>query len=225
VPAPPGEGGEGGPWAVAAKFYRVVRTPRAGYADGWGPFYTVPESPMSNLIAVCAGPRERVAHCLALDVDSRLSGWGDNTWGQCAVPEGLPRVAAFAAGARHSVVALRDGRVVAWGDNRLGQTNVPPDLTNVVDVKAGLWHSIALRADGTVAVWGDLFTNNLPSTVVAWGDVANLTNAAPADATNVAAIAAGPRSCLVLQSNGALKAWGFDWACSGTGCPRTACRS
>jgi acyl dehydratase len=40
--------------------------------------------------------------------------WGDNSYGQTTVPEGLTQVVAIAAGVHHSLALKVDGTVVAW---------------------------------------------------------------------------------------------------------------
>ena len=80
--------------------------------------------------------------------------WGDNFFGQSAVPSGLTDVVAVSGGGHHSLALKSDGTVVAWGANADGQTDVPSGLTGVIDVDAGDYHSLALKSDGTVVAWG-----------------------------------------------------------------------
>jgi alpha-tubulin suppressor-like RCC1 family protein len=119
--------------------------------------------------------------------------WGDNSFGQTAVPPGLSNIVSISAGARHSLALRRDGTVIAWGDNSSGQTNVPPGLTNVISISACNFHNLALTADGTV---------------VAWGSDTNGESEVPANLTNVVAVAAGGSHSLVLRRDGSMVAWG-----------------
>jgi alpha-tubulin suppressor-like RCC1 family protein len=122
-----------------------------------------------------------------------VGAWGDNTSGQCAVPQGVANPRAIAAGAYHALALTADGTVAAWGKNRDGQTNVPPEATNTVAVAAGGSHSMALRDDGSVIAWG-----------ANWDGQTNV----PSAATNVVAIAAGCAHSLALRGDGTVLAWG-----------------
>lgn len=88
--------------------------------------------------------------------------WGDNTSGQCNVPEGLADAVLVAAGLQHSVALLGDGTVVAWGGDTYGQATVPRDLTGVVGITAGWEHNVVLKGDGTVVAWGTTTMANAP---------------------------------------------------------------
>src|ERR1039458_367185 len=81
--------------------------------------------------------------------------WGDNTYGQCNVPQGLTNVMAIAAGYQHSLALKMDGTVAAWGkDDDNGEADVPVGLSNVKAIAAGWGTSLALKGDGTVKAWG-----------------------------------------------------------------------
>jgi alpha-tubulin suppressor-like RCC1 family protein len=90
------------------------------------------------------GEQLYTAHSLALKADGTVAAWGDDTYGQCDVPEGLDHVVAIAAGSAHSLALRNDGTVAAWGRNDYGQCNVPSDLTGVVAIAAGGSQSIAI---------------------------------------------------------------------------------
>ena len=66
----------------------------------------------TNVVAVAAGWE----HCLALRADGSVIAWGDNSYGQSAVPASATNVVAIAAGYYHNL-ALRGG----WHGHRLGQ--------------------------------------------------------------------------------------------------------
>lgn len=88
-------------------------------------------------------------------------------------------------------------RVVAWGDASFGETNVPPFLTDGVAISAAFGNSLALKANGTVAGWGY--------------DGSQQTKA-PANASNLVAIAAGGAILhpftLGLTVDGTVLGWG-----------------
>ena len=78
-----------------------------------------------DVVAIGTG----ASHGLALKADGTVVAWGDNRYGQLAIPSGLQDVTAIAAGWVHNLAVKSDGTVVAWGDNSLGQATVPPGLT------------------------------------------------------------------------------------------------
>lgn len=122
----------------------------------------------------------------------RVAVWGDNSYNQTTMPNGLKNIRAIAAGRGHSLALKADGRVVTWGWNPYGL--IPPaDLQNVTAVAAGDFVSMALRANGTVVVWG---SNSSGQTNV------------PADLTRVTAIATGGAHCLALKADGTVRVWG-----------------
>src|SRR5205085_2756993 len=85
-------------------------------------------------------------HHVVLKADGTVAAWGDNTWGQCWVPEGLSNVIAVAAGGDHSLALTQNGTLIAWGDKSYGMDVPPPGLTNVVGIAAGLANNLALCA-------------------------------------------------------------------------------
>ena len=138
-------------------------------------------------------------HSLALKSDGTVVAWGDNTYGQTAVPVGLSGVVSVSAGAYHSLALKSDGTVVAWGENRYGQSNVPAGLSGVVSVAAGgdlvfiaIGASFALKSDGTVVAWGRDIGGDVPSL------------------SGVVAIDAGGTSLLALKSDVTVSCIGYN---------------
>ena len=158
--------------------------------------------------------------------------WGDNTYGQTALPHGLTNIVMVEAGDYHNLALRSDGTVVAWGQNlsaAAGPTNVPVGLSNVVSISAGGGQSIALREDGSVVAWGQttvppVLTNataiaagsthalalKSDGTVVAWGNDSFGQTDVPTGLTNVTAIAAGSEHSLALKSDGTVTVWGAN---------------
>ena len=136
-----------------------------------------------GIVAIAAGN----THSLALRGDGTVLAWGDNSWGQTAVPTGLTNVVALAGGQYHSLALKSDGTVVAWGDNTWNQTSVPAGLSNVVAIAAESLDNLALKQDGSVVMWGDntFFQTNMP-----------------AGLSNVVGIAAGRYHALAVVGNG-----------------------
>jgi alpha-tubulin suppressor-like RCC1 family protein len=115
--------------------------------------------------------------------------WGAPSSGLLDLPGGLTNVVALAASPTHNLALRTDGSVVAWGDNAYNQCSAIAAETNLVAIDAGHFVSLGLRRDGSVVAYGNTYI-------------------APAEATNVAAIAAGANYNLVLHSNGVPFVWG-----------------
>lgn len=117
----------------------------------WGALRLPELPPETQFMAVAAG----AAHVLALTDRGTVLAMGDNSRGQCIVPDGLSNVLAIAAGGYHSLALRNDGSVVGWGENRMGQATPPNGLRDVVKIAAGRNHSVAVRRDGSIVFWGD----------------------------------------------------------------------
>ena len=112
---------------------------------------------LTDIAAISAG----YAHILALRKNGTVVAWGDNTYGQCDLPEGLNHVTAISAGYWHNLALKDDGTVVAWGGKSIaslikdyGQFSVPTGLKDVTSISAGELHNLALKRDGTIVAWG-----------------------------------------------------------------------
>jgi uncharacterized repeat protein (TIGR01451 family) len=127
--------------------------------------------------------------------------WGDNEYGQTAVPAGLRGVTAVAAAYAYSLALKNDGTVVAWGcqGEDHGQCAVPTGLSGVTAISAGRAHSLALRNDGTVVAWGCQDWDHGQCAVPPWVNWGKAT-----------AIAAGSYHNLALLSDGTIMAWGYN---------------
>jgi hypothetical protein len=128
-----------------------------------------------------------------LKMGGTVVAWGNDSFGQSAIPQGLSGVVAIAGGKIHSLALKSDGTVVAWGDNSYGQSAIPRGLSGVVAIATGNSHSLALKSDGTVVAWGD--DDSVPSSI-------------PRGLSRVVAIAAGNRYSLALKSDGTVADWG-----------------
>jgi alpha-tubulin suppressor-like RCC1 family protein len=95
---------------------------------------------LSNVVAITSGTE----FGLALKRDGRVVAWGQDSYGETAVPKGLNNVTAISADGSLCLALKSDGTVVAWGDNGIGQTSVPIGLSNVVAIAAGGTTSLAL---------------------------------------------------------------------------------
>ncbi len=123
--------------------------------------------------------------------------WGDDDFGQCAVPSAARNgVVAIAAGQGHTLALKSNGQLLAWGWNTSGQTDIPlATLNGSVAIAAGQGHSVALRNDGIVLAWGN--------------NAEGQTNV-PAGLSGVVAVAAGGSHTVALKHDGTLVAWGHD---------------
>jgi hypothetical protein len=84
-----------------------------------------------------------------------MAAWGDNTYGECEVPEGSTRFVAVAAGgAAFSLALAASGSIVAWGYNAFGQCDVPEPNRDFVAIDAGWGHGLGLKSDGSIVGWG-----------------------------------------------------------------------
>jgi hypothetical protein len=167
-----------------------------------------------------------------------LVGWGDNEFGQTAVPSQVTTAVALAAGKKHSLALLPDGTVVAWGAG-VTDRGVPPDWGQsapvgqgaLVDVAAGAYQSLALRRDGSVLAWGrglpgdgltqvaaiaggDGHTVALfrDGQVAVWGTNVASRLPVPYDCREVVAVAAGDDHVVALRADGTVLAWGANSA-------------
>jgi len=115
--------------------------------------------------------------------------WGDNTYGQTTVPEGL--LSAAAVGKDHSIAIRADGTLIAWGDNSEGESDVPAGT--FIAVAAGDDFSIAIRTNGILVGWG----RNLEGQINVPGGT-------------YVAVAAGSFHGLGIRSDGTLAGWGLN---------------
>ena len=105
---------------------------------------------LTNVVAIAASHY----HCLALQANGNMVGWGENLSGQNDVPNDLTNVVAIAAGGYHSLALQVDGTVVGWGEPIYGQITMPAGLKNVVAIAAGFENSLALETDGSLVILG-----------------------------------------------------------------------
>jgi alpha-tubulin suppressor-like RCC1 family protein len=102
----------------------------------------------TNIIAIAVGGGMGFgAHCLALNNNGIVIGWGANQSGQATVPVELIDVVAIAAGGRHSLALKKNGEIVAWG----AVTRVPIGLSNVVAIASSGNRCLAITTNAAVA--------------------------------------------------------------------------
>lgn len=139
-------------------------------------------------LAVAAGDK----HSLALLQDGSVRGWGDNTFGQIAVPSVLKGVKSIEAREDNSLLILADGKLMVLGDTANGLHHLPQDLpplrqavlTTYADAIA------ALTVDGEVVIWGRGYASGSWKKSGTWG--------------KAKALAAGYGFVLALNEDGSL---------------------
>jgi hypothetical protein len=127
-------------------------------------------------------------------LDGSVAGWGDHFYGLTTPAAGLTDIAAVSAGYDNNLALKKDGSVVIWSDSPAMQGHI---FSNAVAIAAAPHHCIVLRQDGKVMSWG---ANEV------------LARSAPADLTNVIAIATWGDPAfdhdLALRRDGTVFAWG-----------------
>jgi alpha-tubulin suppressor-like RCC1 family protein len=120
--------------------------------------------------------------------------WGDNNFGQAAVPASVGQVTQVSAGYDHSCATKIDGTVACWGYSNVG---IPADLAGVTAVATGDFHSCAIKTNGAPVCWGQ--NNN--------GQVS-----VPAGIGTVAQISGGYRNTCAVKTNAMAACWGDNSA-------------
>lgn len=174
-------------------------------------------------------------HIVALNrIDNRLYAWGNNSHGQCNVPN--KHFVAMACGDNHTAAITNEGHMVVWGDNSLHQCDTPAEVVHVRSVAAGANHTVALLNNSQVIAWGDNSANQcdvpiFPDAVIAvsagqhhsaalcsngqvvvWGDAALAVMQVPPEVTDVCMITSGARHMLAVTIDNRVIAWGDNQA-------------
>lgn len=191
------------------------------------------------------------SHSVALDTTAGSGNvwtWGLNTSGQLgngnfetktspvpvALPSGVSRFTAIAAGGYHTLAIDADGNVWAWGLNSFGQlgnndsTLAPKNspvqvlasdgvtvttLSGITAISAGGAFNLALKNDGTVWAWGNNGNGQLGinNGLVTTSSVAvQVLTSGGTPLTGITAIAAGGSHALALDGTGKIYAWGYN---------------
>ncbi|RKY21438.1 MAG: hypothetical protein DRQ55_04235, partial [Planctomycetota bacterium] len=134
-------------------------------------------------------------HCLALNADGSISGWGWDAWGQVSNAPAGPGFNQVAASSRHGLALRVDGSLVSWGADDWGQVSNTPAGMGFVQVACGSFHCMALRADGSIVSWGADWSGTVSDTPVESG---------------FRQIAGGGYHSLALRADGSVAGWGYD---------------
>lgn len=143
----------------------------------------------------------------------------------------LTNAAAVAAGYSHSIALLNNTTVWAWGNNGSGQVgdgttirketavrvkiDVLTPLVGVIAIAAGGNHSLAVKSDGTVWAWGLNSNGQLGqgggNSFYASKVTDDLGVDLIVDTSSGVSIAAGASHSLLLEGDGTLWAWGWNF--------------
>lgn len=176
--------------------------PAAAYGIGWSTFgEAVPPLDLGGVLKVAAGYN----HSVALRTDGSVRCWGQNAWGEAAVPANLPPIVEIAAGgyapgtaspdfAAHTVALGANGTIYTWGSNAFGQRDVPAGLGPWRAIAAGGRHTIAVDANERVHAWGDC----------SYGQCSPPKIVGPRD------ISAGLFHSVAVNSSGNAECWGLN---------------
>jgi alpha-tubulin suppressor-like RCC1 family protein len=181
----------------------------------------------SSVSAISAG----ASHNLAVKLDQTVWAWGDNWYGQLGdgtttvrktpVQVGVvSQVASVSAGGNFSLALQKDGTVWAWGanyncqlaDGTRNSRSAPERIVGLNSIKAiaaGNSHAVALSNDGTVWEWGAQRPTNagFPDSNSICPSIEKVKGL-----SNIAAIGAGSSHSLALGTDGAVWAWGSNYA-------------
>lgn len=108
---------------------------------------------------VATGTWSVYGHCVAMRSDGQVVAWGDNTVGQCNLPQ-MPlgvSVAKVVCWGGTTYLIRSDGYVDVVGSNMSGEHAIPslPAGTGYVDIRPCPSFRLALRTDGEIVAWGD----------------------------------------------------------------------
>jgi alpha-tubulin suppressor-like RCC1 family protein len=59
--------------------------------------------------------RPIAGHNMVVTADGKVYAWGNNSYGQCDIPAGLPPVKSVACASQYSMVLTNDNRIFCWG--------------------------------------------------------------------------------------------------------------
>ncbi len=150
------------------------------------------------------------AHLAVINANGAVGVGGDNTYGQCDMPDGLKgvKVKAVATGSYHTLALTEDGRVFVWGSSmqneqgEIGSVSIPTEVQavqgNIKLIAAGSDMSAVVTNQNQVIVWG--FNSNQLETI-------------PQGMGNIVAIGLTNNCAVVLNDEGSVTAWG-DSCCT-----------
>ena len=129
-------------------------------------------------------------HTCALQTDSTIACWGNNSQGQRDAPPGAHT--AIAASGNHTCALRTNQTITCWGSNDNGETDALPGTYSAVT--AGWGHTCALRTNQTITCWGN-----------------NSQGQTDAPTGTYSAVAAGGTHTCALQTDNTITCWGSNY--------------
>lgn len=111
-----------------------------------------------HFIDICAG----INHILLLSADGVIHAFGDNTFGQCDIPEMIGTVSSIAAGDNYSMAIDNNGNIHMWGANTSGTKKVKPPIlrSKVVHINSNNNSQLVICEDGSIYTATNDFSYN-----------------------------------------------------------------
>ena len=167
--------------------------------------YGGPDVNLTGIIDISAG----VFHSLALLNNDKVTGWGDDTYGQALSGNNLTGVSGIAAGYNSSLAVLKNGKITGWGLNTFGQiAGTTGDISNWSQTPVGQITGATQVAIGLAGFHSFAILNN--KTLTGWGDDGFNRISDGKDLTGVIDISLGSTHSLALLDNGKITGWGDD---------------
>jgi alpha-tubulin suppressor-like RCC1 family protein len=88
-----------------------------------------------NSVSACGS-----AHAAVITRDGKVACFGNNSNGECTVPNSLERAVSVSCGSNFTGVLTHKGKVVCWGYNGDGRCCVPHNLVDAVAVCCNYYH-------------------------------------------------------------------------------------
>ena len=163
-------------------------------------------------------------HSIVLLKDNTVKCWGDNSYGQCNVPDSIQgnnhnvninndnvvgKVDSISSSHYYSCALFCNNTIKAWGTNFTGQCDVPDFIQGkVISTSCGLHHSCALLNDNTVKCWGnnEFGQCNVPDSIQGNNHIVNINN--DNIVGKVISISCGYNHIVGLLNNNMIKCWG-----------------